>query len=257
MIMEDRENMELSDKKISSAFAIMSTFGNGTEVEVALTDIPGVSQVFQLAGDHTHLAELKVSDNEALGRTIRLIRGIDGVGSLQTFVVVGTLKNDNSNGGINDSLQRRSEATDAERTPYQRFLDQLLAVGRDRCSLHDFMRVYHRPYTGATSSLTGAKFFYYIGTRWARVEIYIDRLDRDENKRIFDRLLEQKSVIEEAFGDHLNWERLDDRRASRISFRLPGGYNDPETIWSDVQEKLVDTMVKLQEALDPHLREIQ
>jgi hypothetical protein len=49
-----------------------------------------------------------------------------------------------------------------------------------------------------------------------RCEIYIDRGGFDINKAIFDFLYNEKEKIEANFGTELTWERLDDKRASRI-----------------------------------------
>ena len=44
------------------------------------------------------------------------------------------------------------------------------------------------------------------------VELYIDTGDLNENKRIFDGLVAKREVIDQAFGEKLDWERLDERR---------------------------------------------
>jgi hypothetical protein len=51
--------------------------------------------------------------------------------------------------------------------------------------------------------------------RRLRVELYIDYEDKNENKRFFDKLFGQRGQIEDRFGEPLEWERLDDKRASR------------------------------------------
>ena len=50
-----------------------------------------------------------------------------------------------------------------------------------------------------------------------RHELYIDRTTQAECKRLFDHLLAQRERFEEAYGRPLDWERLDDGKASRIA----------------------------------------
>ena len=56
----------------------------------------------------------------------------------------------------------------------------------------------------------------------AHAEIYINRGDKDENKRVFDLLYESKEEIEKNFGSSLVWERMDDRVISRVKCELDG-----------------------------------
>ncbi len=51
-----------------------------------------------------------------------------------------------------------------------------------------------------------------------RMELYIDTGSRQTNKQVFDTFTTSKNAIEEKLGVHLKWERLDNRRASRISW---------------------------------------
>ncbi len=56
-----------------------------------------------------------------------------------------------------------------------------------------------------------------------RVELYIDGPEAADNKFLFDQLRADKHAVEADFGGELHWQRLDDKRASRISFTVSGG----------------------------------
>jgi len=57
--------------------------------------------------------------------------------------------------------------------------------------------------------------FHFLKDR-IRYELYIGNSDHDYNKRIFDGLSEHREKLEAAFGDALDWRRLDDKKSSRI-----------------------------------------
>ena len=57
-----------------------------------------------------------------------------------------------------------------------------------------------------------------------RVELYVDADDQDQATRRFDTLRERRGEIEEQFGEELEWERLESRRASRVAKLLSGGH---------------------------------
>lgn len=62
----------------------------------------------------------------------------------------------------------------------------------------------------------------FAGNDTARVELYIDLGTAETNKALFDWLHSQKDTIEKQCGFALNWERLDEKRACRISVSRPG-----------------------------------
>ncbi len=85
-------------------------------------------------------------------------------------------------------------------------------------------------------------------------ELYIDRGDAMENKRIFDQIHARKDEIEKAFNGALSWERLDAKRACRIKHVIErGGYRSPESEWPGIQLEMVDNMTKLEASLKPGL----
>jgi Domain of unknown function (DUF4268) len=87
-----------------------------------------------------------------------------------------------------------------------------------------------------------------------RAGVYLDMQERTATKRLFDDLFAERLAVETAVGRILSWERLDDRRASRIV-----DYREVRDL-DNLQERRVladwaaETVVKLMEALDDRLR---
>jgi predicted type IV restriction endonuclease len=112
----------------------------------------------------------------------------------------------------------------------------------------------------AGSGVRGLPFNYCIGQDEGRVELWIDRgADQAEtNKRIFDQLQSQKKEIESRFGGGLSWQRLDEKRGCRIAcVTSAGGYRSDESKWPEVQEAMIDAMMRLEKALLPYLADLK
>lgn len=81
----------------------------------------------------------------------------------------------------------------------------------------------------------------------SRAECYI-RLPNDDGERstrAFEALRGQRSSIESAFGGALEWQPLPDRSGSRICMDMPGGWKLPEDQWPQLQDKLINAIVRL------------
>ena len=82
--------------------------------------------------------------------------------------------------------------------------------------------------------------------------MYIDAPVASDNKALFDTLHAQRAAVETDFGGSLSWQRLDDKRACRISFTVPGGWVDDRT-WRAAIEQGVSAMQRLYGALSPRV----
>lgn len=72
------------------------------------------------------------------------------------------------------------------------------------------------------------------------MELYLDEAEATMNKAAFDVLYQQRAAIEAVFGEQLFWQRLDDKRASRISFSVrTGGWVDHGTWPAAIQQTVV------------------
>ena len=88
-----------------------------------------------------------------------------------------------------------------------------------------------------------------------RLELYIDNGDQSANKANFDSLWTKKQEIEDRLGEELDWDRLNNAQACRISWY----YNNPVTIM-DSDDKLealkawtVPSFFKFREIMRPYI----
>lgn len=137
------------------------------------------------------------------------------------------------------------------------FWGQLLERAKERTGLHARISPSKDNFISAGAGKSGLTFAYVIRMGDAQVELYIDQVDAEANKRIFDQLFANKEQIEAAFGGPLEWQRLNDRRACRICHRLTlGGLADRDR-WPDIQEAMIDSMVRLEQALKPQIKHLR
>jgi len=94
-----------------------------------------------------------------------------------------------------------------------------------------------------------------MGNR-VRVELYIDSTDTEKNKVLFDELAQEKEKIEEKFGEPFEWERLDERRASRIAVYRPGSIEDDEKTLKEIRIWTIDHLLKLKKVFPARLKEL-
>ena len=69
---------------------------------------------------------------------------------------------------------------------------------------------------------------------------------------MFDRLQEEKQEVEDRFGDELRWQRLDERKSSRVSYSHSFDGYDAEN-WPEMVPWLCRHIVKLEEAFSEPL----
>lgn len=90
-----------------------------------------------------------------------------------------------------------------------------------------------------------------------RIEMYIDNGNQDTNKRLLIACSHAKESIENAIGCRLEWERLDNRRASRISIiENQISVSSSEEKLEALRQKAVAGMVKFKSVMTPIVQEI-
>ncbi len=95
----------------------------------------------------------------------------------------------------------------------------------------------------------GLYWDYMIRMHDAGIDLALYRPDAEANKRLFDQLFAQRKEIESAFGAPLDWHRYDDKRGSYIRYELPGLGLLERAAWPEIQERMIETMTQLEQAL--------
>lgn len=108
---------------------------------------------------------------------------------------------------------------------------------------------------GAGSGVGGIGFNFVATRQYGRAELYIDRGDKAENEYVFQRLIERRDEIENAFGDTLEWEPLEERRACRIKAEQAGNVFERDQ-WDAMVNFMVDVMCRLERSIKGPLREV-
>ncbi len=134
-----------------------------------------------------------------------------------------------------------------------RFWQELLEKTKGKTNLFAAKSPGQLSWLGTGAGRSGLAYNFSIRQHDSQVELYIDRGDEKENKKIFDDLNAKREEVEKTFGGELNWERLDNRRASRISYKMEiGGYKDDEK-YPEIHDAMIDAMCRLEASLRPHV----
>lgn len=147
-----------------------------------------------------------------------------------------------------------AEQFDAKKA-YLKFWSSFLLRAESRTNLFKGLKPVRRLYLTVHSDWRDILFHTVIKKFNCHVELLIGVEDKDEIDQIFESLYKAKEQIEIDFGDCLEWRpRGDrDRRAQVRKTIYTGGWGD-DSNWSKLQDEMIDTMEKLQQAINPHLR---
>lgn len=87
----------------------------------------------------------------------------------------------------------------------------------------------------------------------ARVEMWLGKADKDENKKIFDMLLSHKTEIESKLGVTLKWSRNDDVKSSKIYYQLDNVSIENEVDWLQMARFHAEWSKKFYDVFIPYL----
>jgi hypothetical protein len=80
--------------------------------------------------------------------------------------------------------------------------------------------------------------------------------DADRSLKAFEALKARKGAIEAVFGEPLDWQELPGKSGCRICKDLEGGWKTPESDWLEMQDRLIDALIRLDAALRKPIQEL-
>lgn len=90
-----------------------------------------------------------------------------------------------------------------------------------------------------------------------QIQCFIRPGREEENSSAFAALLAQKGAIEASFGGQLDWDEVPGRLRRSIGVNVPGGWATPEAEWPAMQDRMIETLIRLEGALKRPIQELQ
>ena len=87
----------------------------------------------------------------------------------------------------------------------------------------------------------------------ARVDLYLGKSKKEDNKKVYDSIYQHKDEIESILGVPLIWNRNDDVKSSKISYQLNGVSIEHETDWLQMAKFHAEWSKKFYDVIVPYL----
>lgn len=108
----------------------------------------------------------------------------------------------------------------------------------------------------AGSGMSGVMYCSVATGDYIRIELTISGKTQEENKAIFDAFERQKEKIETTFGYPLEWERLTDKKMSRIKYELQGVNIFNEEDWQQMFQFMLQYVPKFEAAFSNPIKSL-
>jgi len=168
------------------------------------------------------------------------------------YVIVGPSEESKGIGEGKNELAKRHHRRLA-------FWEKLLFKSKEKTQLFSNISPSKEDWISTGVGLMGLGLNYKVTYDWAAVELYIDKGKNSDliNKNRFDYLYSKKDIIENEINDHVTWEKLDGKRASRIRKKFNKVGLRDEKQWDDLQDQMIDFMIKFEKAIKKYVPELR
>lgn len=190
------------------------------------------------------LNEISGEEVQFYGVIIEVIQ-IDSSKPAYNFKLVA-YPNEWSKGSISSSGNTSSTKMEG----YRKFFQDLIDILRVKYKFTEAKKGQPQSWYSYTTGIRGIVYSscFSLGGK-VRAELYIDKGDNQINKSIFDQLFSIKEQFEKSYGEELSWERLDDKRASRIAIYRNGSIDDDSETLEEIKEWLITKLIRFKEII--------
>jgi len=152
---------------------------------------------------------------------------------------------------VRAQAQEIKKVRTARQEIFRRFWAQYIDRSRGKTALYTNRSTSSDHWISAGIGRSGFSLSASLTEDRARVECYISmgKESDQRNKAAFHALHDRKDEIEQTFGGPLDWQELPNRIGCRICADLPGGWKTSEQDWPELQDRMLDAMVRLEAAL--------
>ncbi|MCY4523025.1 MAG: DUF4268 domain-containing protein [Caldilineaceae bacterium] len=155
-----------------------------------------------------------------------------------------------------DKSGMSTNSTSEREDRYRKFFQKLVDTMREEHEFTKRRKAKAKSWVTFPSSTSGVVWATAFGHRGvARVELYLDS-KTDRNKLIFDKLSLSKTEIHSEFEKDLNWERMNSKKACRISITREGSIDDDDDTLEDLRIWMKKHLLKFKQVFQNRLIDI-
>lgn len=147
-------------------------------------------------------------------------------------------------------VKRQAERKDRNERHDQRyrFWELLLERAKLRTPLHANLSPGTDTWKSAGIGKRGFQLNYGLRQRDCSAYLWIA-----DNKAAYNALLADRDAIETEFGAPLTWFEADEQKGCSINYTMDGGYRSPSEDFAEIQDRMIDAMIRLEKVLVPRV----
>lgn len=106
------------------------------------------------------------------------------------------------------------------------------------------------------AGVSGIAYSLVVTQTYARIELGLSTSSKEVNKKYFNKLWADKEIIEETFGDQLDWDELADYKMSRIKYQLNNVSLFNKEDWEQMTAFLIKHLPQFEKAVKPFVTKL-
>lgn len=153
--------------------------------------------------------------------------------------------------------QEKKKVAGKRQEIFRRFWSQAVERSKSQTSLLANRKATDAHWISAAIGRSGFWLSLVLIKEKAIVECFI-RIGQDAERTLaaFEALRAQQLMIEATFGGPLDWQDLPGKIGCRICVELDGGWTSPESDWPELQDQMIDALIRLDAALRKPVQEL-
>ncbi|MDD4778479.1 MAG: DUF4268 domain-containing protein [Fermentimonas sp.] len=135
----------------------------------------------------------------------------------------------------------------------KKYWQQLLPLLNQQTDLFSFVSPSNGNWLNAGAGIGGIAYTMIVTRNSIYIDLTISTSNKGQNKRYFNKLLKHKQIIEESFGDDLEWMENPELKVSRIRYEIKGLSVYDESHWNEMNDSFINYLPKFEAALKPYI----
>jgi uncharacterized protein DUF4268 len=162
--------------------------------------------------------------------------------------------NGQSHDAANGAAPARPTADADHQEAYRQFFQRMVDELREKYRFTNAKMGQPQNWYSFASGTSGVVYsIWFSGGGRVRAELYMDVGNRDLNRLIFDQLRQHSSGIEKEFGEKLEWDAAESRRACSVGTYLSGKIDDSPEILDAILKWSIDRLLRFKKVFGPRL----